>query len=121
VLTDAAQYAAVLAELKATARPATRPASPRRWPPSTASPSTTRHQQLPVRAAGRRQQGRVPGADERHLRQGAGPALRREPAPERRLYRDLHPRPARWSRASSCRARSCPTTTSPTPTPPGNA
>jgi phosphoribosylaminoimidazolecarboxamide formyltransferase/IMP cyclohydrolase len=37
------------------------------------------------------------------------------------FYRDLYPRPARWSRRSSFRARSSRTTTSPTPTRPGNA
>ena len=65
---------------------------------------------------------RVPGAGERPLRQAAGPALRREPAPARRLL----PRPAAGRRArssprGSCRARSSRTTTSPMPMRRGSA
>jgi AICAR transformylase/IMP cyclohydrolase PurH len=61
-------------------------------------------------------------ASQRPLREAAGPALRREPAPDRRLLpRPAIPRRARWSPPSSCRAKSSPTTTSPTPTPRGNA
>ena len=54
--------------------------------------------------------------------QGAGPALRREPAPARRVLPRRAPAPrARSPRTASCRARSCRTTTSPTPTPRGSA
>ena len=64
----------------------------------------------------------VPGAEQRPLRQAAGPALRREPAPAGRVL----PRPVPGARlaghgARSCRARSSATTTSPTPMRRGNA
>ena len=56
------------------------------------------------------------------LREGAGPALRRESAPAGRLL----PQPRRTRRRrrharACCRARICRTTTSPTPTPPSSA
>jgi phosphoribosylaminoimidazolecarboxamide formyltransferase/IMP cyclohydrolase len=95
VLTDADQYAGVLAELKAggighKTRFALSVA------PSTASPVRRRHQRLPVcvERSRRREACRPsPRPEQRPLRQGAGPALRREPAPEAALYRDLHPAP----------------------------
>ena len=53
---------------------------------------------------------------------GAGPALRREPAPERGvLPRRCARRRAASPRIASCRARSCRTTTSPTAMPRGSA
>ena len=83
-----------------------------------------RDQRLPLVASqDRRHRARaVPGAGQRPLRQAAGPALRREPAPAGRVL----PRPVSGARlaghgAASCRARSCRTTTSPTPTRRGNA
>ncbi len=66
--------------------------------------------------------GEYPGAADAAIRQGAGPALRREPAPERGVL-SRHAAGRRQPRRAtpSCRARNCPTTTSPMPTPPGNA
>jgi phosphoribosylaminoimidazolecarboxamide formyltransferase/IMP cyclohydrolase len=94
VLTDAAQYArAGRTEVRrALSR---RPSSRLRWPRSTASRTTTRDQRLPVVAAARRtaQRSDFPAQSQRPLRQAAGPALRREPAPEAAFYRDLHPAP----------------------------
>ena len=48
-------------------------------------------------------------------------ALRREPAPERRLLSHAEPAARRRHRPRRCRARSCPTTTSTTPTRPMSA
>ena len=97
-----------------------------RWRPSTASPTTTRAISDYLSSLAGPSDGvpaaRVPGAGERPLRQAAGPALRREPAPARRvLSRPAARAPARWSRPSSCRARSSRTTTSPTPMRRGSA
>ena len=52
----------------------------------------------------------------RRRRQGAGSALRREPAPERRVLPRRTPDAGCWPPPRSCRARSSRTTTSPTPT-----
>jgi phosphoribosylaminoimidazolecarboxamide formyltransferase/IMP cyclohydrolase len=97
VLTDAAQYAPVLAELQAGGgKLSDKTRFAWRWPRSTASASTTRPSattclllisMLPAQA-GRRQRV-VSGAKQWPLRQAAGPALRREPAPAGRLL----PRP----------------------------
>jgi hypothetical protein len=101
VLTDASQYAGVLAELKAPASSATRPASRCRWPPSTASPVRRRHQRLPVGAQLRRRQQRAPAAvpgqsngrfvKVQDLRYGENPHQ------QAAFYRDLYPARARWS------------------------
>ena len=83
-------------------------------------------QRLPVVAGRphrrRARAGRVPGPGQPALRQAAGPALRREPAPARGLLsRAAAGAGLRSSPRSSCRARSCRTTTSPMPMRPGNA
>ena len=102
---------------------ATRPGSPCRWPPSTASATTTRPSATTSRSSRKTASAALfPGADQRPLRQAAGPALRREPAPAGRVLS----RPVSGARlagdgAASCRARSSRTTTSPTPMRPGNA
>ena len=128
-VTDASQYAPVLAELKAHGgESATRPSSRSRSQRSTAPRNYDGAISDYLIGARRRWCGRatrsdrVPGQAERPLRQAAGPALRREPAPARRVL----PRPAPGAGLArqlqrSCRARSSRTTTSPTPTRPGNA
>ena len=90
VLTDASQYAGVVAELKRDGAVCERDAlraRGRRVRPH--RPVRRRDQRLPVVARRperrRPRAARVPGAGERPLRQAAGPALRREPAPARRL------------------------------------
>ena len=56
------------------------------------------------------------------LREGPGPALRREPAPARRLLqRPRARRSTRWPPPASCRGRSCRSTTSSTWTRPGGS
>ncbi len=131
VLTDASQYAPVLAELQrgrqAVGQDALRAVGGGVQPHQRLR---RRHQRLSLAHPGRTRSqpgaGSQPGAvrrpGQRPLRQGAGPALRREPAPAGRVL----PRPVPRARlagdgAGSCRARSFPTTTSPMPTPPGNA
>ena len=127
-LTDASQYDGVRRRAEARpARSARRPASRSPSRPSTASRNydaaiSDYLSSLAGPTAGVPSAQRVPGAGQRPLRQAAGPALRREPAPERGVL----PRPAPGPRlardgAGSCRARSSRTTTSPTPTRPGSA
>ena len=98
VLTDASQYAGVLAELQRDGQVSRGDAL--RAGGGGLQPHQQlrrRDQRLPVVAAARRHAQRVPGAEQRPLRQAAGPALRREPAPERRLLpRPAPRRPARW-------------------------
>ena len=87
--------------------------------------------QLPHRAGGRRRGPRRGGAQARRLprhvhaaaHQGAGHALRREPAPEAPpSTATAQPAAGHAGRAGrSCRAKSCRSTTSPTPTRRGNA
>ena len=110
VATDPAQYAGCWTNwTPTTARCRRRRASRCRSPRSTASRSTTRHQRLPLRRIGDDgTRSAVPGAAQQQLRQGAGPALRREPAPARpRSTATCSRCRARWRRSRSCRARSC--------------
>ena len=81
-----------------------------------------RHRELAHGARSGRRGGDVPGLVQPAVRQGAGPALRREPAPAGRVLprRGARARDDR-ARTGSCRARSCRTTTSPTPTRRGSA
>ena len=124
VATDPAQYAGIVEELQCERRRALgedalralgRRLQPRR-------PVRRLHQRLPVGDRRRRRARAVPGAAEQQLRQGDGPALRREPAPARRVLPrpvagaghagHLHPAAGQGTDL---------TTTSPTPTRRGNA
>ena len=81
-----------------------------------------RDRQLADRARRRRRGGRLSRSLQSAGDQGAGPALRREPAPARRvLSRERARRRHASRRTASCRARSCRTTTSPMPMPRGSA
>ena len=128
VVIDPADYAGVLAELKRDGAVSERDAASRS--PSKAFAHTASYDGAIAttcrRCAGaerrRAERSRVPGAGATALRQDAGPALRREPAPERRVLRDLAARAGlARARPGSCRARSSRTTTSPTPTRRGSA
>ena len=98
VLTDASQYAGVLAELKADGKTSDKT----RFACSVAAfnriaqyDAAISNYLSAVQPDGVFEP--LPGADEQQLRQGAGPALRRELAPERRaLPRPVSRRPARW-------------------------
>ena len=123
IVTDPADYADVLAEMQTNngaVSDATRfDLAKKAFSHTAAYDSAISNYLTAINADGTQE--RVPGADQFQFRQGAGHALRREPAPERRVL----PRPRFRCRAASpttrsCRARNCPTTTSATPMRRGN-
>jgi AICAR transformylase/IMP cyclohydrolase PurH len=93
VLTDASQYAGA-GELKADGKLAERRALRCRWPRSTASASTTARSATTCRASSPTAATRCFRPVQWPLRQAAGPALRREPAPAGRVL----PRPVPGTR-----------------------
>ena len=124
VVTDPADYARILDEMRANGgalAAATRLALAKKAFSHTAAYDAAIANYLT--APGRRSASpRFPRAPDAAVREGAGAALRREPAPARGVL----PRPRAGRRAASpatpsSRARSCRTTTSPTPTRRGSA
>ena len=131
VVIDPADYAQVLAELDAGGAHARHQAGVGQEGVRAHRGLRRHDRQLPRRAccpAPRRNAAQVPRARaypavfNLQLVRSQDAALRREPAPERRLLPRARCRPpARWRTPGSCRARSSATTTSPTPMRRGNA
>jgi phosphoribosylaminoimidazolecarboxamide formyltransferase/IMP cyclohydrolase len=108
VITAADQYEAVLAELKAGGKLSDKLRFACRWPRSTASPSTTAPSATTSRPSRSKKKScrkptcpahPVPRPEQRHLHQGARPALRRKQPPAGRAV----PRPAPRARLAGHR------------------
>ena len=128
VVVDPADYAAVLDEMRANGKHASATTTNFRLATKVFAHTAqydgaiTNYLTSLARRAAARDAQRLSGDAQPGVRQGAGPALRRKPASERRVLPRSEPcRPARWRTTSNCRARNCRTTTSPMPMRRGNA